>query len=526
MSETFDWLRGVWKRRRWLAVLAFVVPLAVGLTVLAAMPKMYRATVTVLVIRQEIPEKLVSPTVTSAVETRLKTISQEILSRPRLNALRQRFGLYRDLEMRVPPDQVIERMRSDIQLELKGVETKGSEPQGPVAFTLSYQGTVPKTVADVANTLASYYIDENVKARELQASGTAEFLRVQLEQTKRRLDQQERNVSEFKRRHMGELPQQMEANMATLERLQMQLRLNADGQTRAQERRSFLSAQLTEAGGFVGVVGPTGTPESGPARLARLQQTLAELRSRYSDKYPDVVQTQAEIDALKRELAEAKAKGGSEPASSSSVAANVMASSPLKATLIETETELKVLKAEEARLHASIATYQQRVEKIPEREQEYKELARDYETTRDVYQSLLKRHGDAQIAESMEQRQKSEQFRIIEPAGVPTRPVSNSLKLFLIVFVVAIDLAAAAVILAEKFDSSFHSIEQVRARTSLPVLVSIPRIVSEADAAWQRTLFRLATMATGVGLVVLVAVSYFLAHGNEQLVGLLLRSKP
>jgi protein tyrosine kinase modulator len=525
MSETFDWLRGVWKRRRWLAVLAFALPLAVGLTVLAAMPKMYRATVTVLVIRQEIPEKLVSTTVTSAVETRLKTISQEILSGPRLDALRQRFGLYRDLETRVQPDQVIERMRSDILLELKGVEAKGGEPQGPVAFTLSYQGTDPKTVAEVANTLASYYIDENAKARELQASGTAEFLRVQLEQTKRRLDQLERNVSEFKRRHMGELPQQMEANMATLERLQMQLRLNADGLTRAQERRSFLSAQLTEAGGFVGPVGAAGTPESGPARLLRLQQTLAELRSRYSDKYPDVAQTQAEIEALKRELAEAKAKSGSDPGSSA-VAANVIASSPLKATLVETETELKVLKAEEARLRASIAAYQQRVEKIPEREQEYRELARDYETTRDVYQSLLKRHGDAQIAESMEQRQKSEQFRIIEPAGVPTRPVSNTLKLFFIVFVVAIDLAAAAVILAEKFDSSFHTIEQVRARTSLAVLVSIPRIVSDADAAWQRTRFRLATMATGVGLVVLVAVSYYLAHGNEQLVGLILRSKP
>ena len=524
MTETLDRLRAIWSRRKWLAVLAFAVPLTVGLTVIASMPSLYRATVTVLVIRQEIPEKLVATTVTSAVETRLKTISQEILSRPRLEALRERFGLYRDLQRRVPPDQVIERLRADIHLELKG-ETR-AETQGPVAFTLSYQGTVPQTVAAVANTLASYYIEENAKARELQASGTAEFLRVQLEQTKQRLDQQERKVSEFKRRYLGELPQQMEANLATLERLQMQLRLNADGQTRAQERRSFLTAQLSEAGSltFVGPLGTAGTPESGPARLVRLQQTLAELRSRYRDKYPDVIQTEAEITALTRELAEAKAKETPEQPAPATVSNPV--ASPLRGALTEAETELKVLKAEETRLRASIATYQQRIEKIPEREQEFKELARDHEATRDVYQSLMKRHGDAQIAESMEQRQKSEQFRIIEPAGVPSRPVSNSLKLFLIVFVVASDLAAGAVILAEKFDSSFHTIEQVRARTSLPVLVSIPRIVSNADAAWQRTRFRLATMATGVGLVVLVALSYFLAHGNEQLVGLLLRSKP
>ena len=521
MTETLDRLRAIWNRRKWLAVLAFAVPLTVGLTVVAAMPSLYRATVTVLVIRQEIPEKLVATTVTSAVETRLKTISQEILSRPRLEALRERFGLYRDLQQRVPADQVIERMRTDIHLELKG----GGDAQGPVAFTLSYQGTVPQTVAAVANTLASYYIEENVKARELQASGTAEFLRVQLEQTKQRLDQQERKVSEFRRRYLGELPQQMEANLATLERLQMQLRLNADGQTRAHERRSFLSVQLSEAGPltFAGPAGPGGTPESAPARLVRLQQTLAELRSRYSDKYPDVLQTQAEIAALTRELAEAKTKGTPEQPAPLTVPNPV--ASPLRGALTEAETELKVLKAEEIRLRASIAAYQQRIEKIPEREQEFKELARDYETTRDVYQSLLKRHGDAQIAESMEQRQKSEQFRIIEAAAVPTRPVASPLKLLIIVLVVAIDLAVAGVFVAEKFDASFHTIEQVRGRTSLPVLVSIPRIVTSADAAWQRTRFRLATMATGVGLFVLAVASYVLAHGNEQLVTLLLRTR-
>lgn len=522
MSEKLDWIRAVWGRRKWLALLAFFVPMAIGLTVVVAMPKVYRATVTVLVVRQQIPETLVASTVTSALETRLKTISQEILSRPRLEALRERFGLYQTISA----DQVIERMRGDIHLELlKGVDARG-EMQSTVAFSLSYQGTVPKTVADVANTLASYYIDENMKARELQASGTADFLRVQLGQTKERLDQLERSVSEFKRRHLGELPQQMEANLATLERLQMQLRLNTDGQTRTQERRSFLSAQLNEAGSssFAGPAGPTGTPESPAARLARLQQTLGELRARYSDKYPDVVQTQAEIASLTRELAEAKAKGGSEAAPSVAVSGSV--ASPLKGALTEADAELKILKAEEGRLRASVAAYQQRIEKIPEREQEFREIARDYETTRDVYQSLLKRHGDAQIAESMEQRQKSEQFRIIEAATVPTRPVTSPLKLLLILFVVSIELAVAVAILAEKLDASFHTVDQVRGRTPLPVLVSIPTIITDAEAAWRRTRLRLATMATGVGLVALMAVAYFVAHGNEQLVGMLLRTRP
>jgi len=116
-----------------------------------------------------------------------------------------------------------------------------------VAFTISYQGSDPGTVSLVANTLASFYIEENLKARARQATDTAEFLRVQLDDTKRRLDEQEQRVSEFKRRHLGELPQQMDANLATVEGLYTQLRLNADNQTRATERRQALSGQLAEA---------------------------------------------------------------------------------------------------------------------------------------------------------------------------------------------------------------------------------------------------------------------------------------
>src|SRR5207244_29255 len=167
---------------------------------------------------------------------RLHTISQEILSRSRLEALMNRFGLYADLRKRVPSEEVIERMRKDIQLERKGVAVKGGR-QATVAFTISYQGSEPATVSLVANTLASFYIEENLKARERQATGTAEFLKVQLGETKKRLDEQEQRVSEFKRRHLGELPQQMETNLASLERLRTQLRLNAATQTPPTEGR-------------------------------------------------------------------------------------------------------------------------------------------------------------------------------------------------------------------------------------------------------------------------------------------------
>ncbi len=200
--KDLDGVLAVWSRRKWLAILAFAAPMVAAASLITFLPNMYRSTATVLVDRQQIPETFVRSTVTSALETRLQTISQEILSRSRLEALISRFGLYPDLRTQVPSEEVIKRMRGDIKLELKGIELKGAS-QATVAFTISYQGSEPGTVSLVTNTLASFYIEENLKARERQATGTAEFLKVQLGETKTRLDDQEQRVSEFKRRHLG-----------------------------------------------------------------------------------------------------------------------------------------------------------------------------------------------------------------------------------------------------------------------------------------------------------------------------------
>src|SRR6266508_5468458 len=200
-------LLAVWRRRKWLAILVFAAPAAAAVSLIMFLPNVYRSTATVLVDRQQVPETFVRSTVTSALETRLHTISQEILSRSRLEALINRFGLYSDLKQRVSLEEVIARLRGDIKLELRSAEVRGQR-EATIAFTISYQGSDPGTVSAVTNTLAGFYIEENLKARERQAIGTAEFLKVQLAETQKRLDVQEQQVSTFKRRHLGELPQQ------------------------------------------------------------------------------------------------------------------------------------------------------------------------------------------------------------------------------------------------------------------------------------------------------------------------------
>jgi len=529
-----DWILAVWSRRRWLAVVSFLVPLTAGVSVVSFLPNVYRSASTVLVDRQQIPETFVRSTVTSALETRLQTISQEILSRSRLEDLINRFGLYPHLRNRVPLEDVIARMRSDTKVDVKSVEVKGQQ-EATVAFTITYQGGNAGTVAAIANTLASFYIDENLKTRERQATGTAEFLKIQLATTKQRLDGQEQRVSEFKRRHLGELPQQLDTNLGTLERLHTQLRLNADNQTRAAERRQALSSQLAEAESLLAVPVPGATAGIPPAtgetqetRLSRLKEELARLRTQFSEKYPDVVRIAAEVAVVEKEMAEGKSGEATKPENKSGalLTPTRAPASPyilrLKEALSDVDADIKVFKGEEKRLRESIDAYQARVENVPRREQEFREVSRDYESTRELYQTLLKRYDEARLAENMEQRQKGEQFRVLDPALPALAPAApNRPYLFAIAFTGSIGLALAVVIVAEKVDTSFHGVDDLRAFSVVPVIVSIPLIVTRAALRRRRWQMRLAVCATFVLLVLIVGASYLAAQGNERLVFLL-----
>jgi len=498
-SSPADVVLGIWNRRKWLALIMFTAPVTaiIGLTMF--LPNVYESTARVLVERQQVPEAFVKTTVTSELENRLRTISQEVLSRSRLLELIDRFGLYGDLRGRAPQEELVERMRRDIKpLDLEmGDFSRGMRPT-TIAFTVGFQGRDPETVALVANALASFYIEENLKVRERMATGTAQFLRVQLEETKRRIDEQETRVSEFKRKYIGELPQQLTTNLQLLERLGTQLQTNSSNLARAIERRESLQKQVTDADSATAA----GSPDAAATRLTKLREELTTLRTRYTEQHPDVRRVRAEIALLEKELT------GTRPESEPVTVVNP-AVIRLRQQMREVEGEVKALRSEEQSLRNSMATLQRRIEAAPRREQEFQELDRDYETTRELYKSLLKRHEEAQLSESMEQSQKGEQFRVVDPAiashepAAPKRP-----RLILVGFMAALGLAAVAVLVAEQLDTSYHAVEELRAASTFPVLMSLPRVVTEADRSRRRQRARVALAAGVLGLVAIFGASY------------------
>src|SRR6266850_2451490 len=487
-------LLAVWRRRKWLAILSFAAIFPAGATITMVLPQIYQSTATVLVVGQQVPVDFVRPTITGTLDSLLQTISQEILRRSRLEALIDKFGLYPSLKGQTSPEALVERMRRDIEIKPTGVDRTGAT----VSFVIRYQGSDAETVAKVTNTLASYYIEENMKVRERQATGTAEFLRVQLKDVKSRLEAREQ------RQELARLVESMAALSTPL----------ATATRPATVRRG---------------PGTPAVPDPATARLAKMKQDLADLRTRFSDRYPDVLQLQAEIATLERTIAENKRAAAAAEAAAGTSTKEEPAAAPISTgpdsqtvqmeqALSQLAVEMKTLKEEENELRTAMATYQTRVDNTPKRDLEFQELSRDYGSTQEHYRTLLKRFEEAQLAESLEQRQKGEQFRIVEPAVASSLPVApNRPRLILVSLVLGLGLAAGLVILAEQIDSSFHTLDDLRAVTSVPVLASIPRIVTEADIRRRRRRFQLSTVAAVCGLVLIVGAAYFVAMGNEQL---------
>jgi polysaccharide chain length determinant protein (PEP-CTERM system associated) len=507
----------MWRRRKWIGLAAFAAGIAGAFSLSLWLPDLYRATTIVVVESQQVPEELVRPAVTTELTTRIQRIRQELMSRSRLERLITELDLYPDLRATgVPIDEIVEQMRRDVDLDLTAVEQQGA--RGPtIAFAIAFSGRDPETVARAANTLAGRYIEEHDRMRAGQAAKTAAFLKAQLDDAKRQLEAQERRSSAFRLNHLGELPDQIAANLGSLERLNAQLRLNAESQLRALDRRDRLESELAAAESAERAAPPAPSPHA--AQLTRLQGELAELRRQYSDIYPDVKRIQGEIAALER-LEAARA------AAPTAAPVQPPAKTRVRQSLGEIDAELKALADEETRLRGAIASYEQRVENGPKRQDALETMSRDYLSARERHDTLLERYEEAQLAENLERGQQTEQFRILDPALPPRDPAAPArMRLLAAGLIGSLVLALALMLTIERLDTSLHSVDDLQALVSGPLVFSIPVIPTRLDRRrhWQRA--TLATAVVVVGLALLVAGVRYVATGNERVVRLVARGQ-
>jgi polysaccharide chain length determinant protein (PEP-CTERM system associated) len=247
---------------------------------------------------------------------------------------------------------------------------------------------------------------------------------------------------------------------------------------------------------------------SGGADLAQLQQQLADLQTRFTDRYPDVIRVKAEIAALTQQ--------------SKNSAENDSAANSLQKQLDQVQAEIKSLGQQERQLHNQISVYQSHVENVPRLTQQLQALTQGYEETKEIYSSLLKRYEEASIAQSGPYQGGGNQFHILDAAVVPKDPVGpNRLRLVLLGTLLSLAMAAVAAFLAEQLDTSFHTVEELQAFTKVPVLARIPRIDTVGDNLRRRLRFGVLTLSTAMILLMFVAIAAVIGRDNQVLVWML-----
>jgi succinoglycan biosynthesis transport protein ExoP len=455
-------------RYRWGLIIPMVLGLSVAAVLAYVLPKSYQSSTLIFVDPQKVPEEYVKTTVTGSIEDRLSTIRQQLLSRTLLQRTIDEFHLYKTQAGKSSNEEIIDSMRKQITIET----VRGRNVD---AFTISFVGSDPATTMNVTNRLASSFIEENLKIREQLVEGTTDFLNIERKQLKGKLESLEQGISNYKQRNMGSLPSQLDANLRTLDRLQLKLQ-SLNTSLREAEQRKMLLTQLQTEGSEIPASMTTAPALRDPRvdQLWALQRRLSELQAEYTDSYPDIAITKEKITRLETELQYA-APETRESTTQDNTASRRPPARPANRTA-SIDQELLQLQTDKQAVLDQIKVYEQRVEEIPRREQELANLMRDYDNTKNSYDALSSKAENATISENLEKRQKGEQFRILDPANLPEKPVKPNIPVVLAIgLLMGAGVGVALVFIRENLDTSIKKASELEEEFGLPVLGVIPQ---------------------------------------------------
>ena len=480
------------RRRFWYILIPFfLVSLATVIYCVKA-PKMYTSTALVLIQPQEVPTDYIKSTVTTDVQARLSSITEQVMSRSKLEEIINKYNLYPEIRANSSTYVAVERMRKGIGIDVRDSKQGSRGYSGPSAFQVSFEGKEPDKTRDITQAIANLFIDYNFKLRAEQAAGTTKFLDRELERMKEELRQKEELVRQFKEQNMGLLPEQMQNNYNILTQLQQHLDSVSDGLQKTEDRKILLQTQLNKLE-TLGTESraPWGESEK-PLTLEELREQLKALKSRYSERHPDVIRLKAAIEKTERQQQTNSSdtndvRSDMSAASSGSQRLMRVQREDLLVQLKMIDKDIRLLQEEKDKTSKRIEAYRQRIESGPKIEQMFVDLRRDYEQANENYQSLLKKRLQAELAENLERTQKGEQFRILDQANLPEEPSKPKIQKILgLGFMLALGCGFGLAFFLEYLDQTFWSRKEVETVLQLPVLVSVPTIITEREKRWKR----------------------------------------
>jgi uncharacterized protein involved in exopolysaccharide biosynthesis len=346
-------------KRRWgiIAIPAIILPIAaIGITYF--IPPQYVSQTLVLIDQQRVPESFVRPIVSENLDSRLASMKQQIESRSSLQPIIDRYGLYSNQKLSM--DARIDLARAAIGIDPIHSEIAGSN--GLPGFYISFTASDPHTAQQVCSDITSLFTGANIKSRAEAAEGTTEFLKEQLEDAKRNLDDQDQKLADFERKYFGQLPSDEGNNINVLQSLNTQLEAvtqqlnNLDiskslGESMLASQTQQTSSPSTPATAAAAAV----TPQAEQKKLDDLLKQEDELSAQYQPGYPDLIEVRRKIADLQKQMAQPPAPTLATPAAPASTIAskgdpaNIQ---QIKAALRAQDAQIQAKKAEQTQLQA------------------------------------------------------------------------------------------------------------------------------------------------------------------------------
>jgi len=466
------------RQRKWfvLGSIALFMVLAWGYCIFA--PQYYRSEALLVAEEPKLLDNVVQRPVEGNFEQRLFLIRLQITSRDFWGQIAKEFKIIPEGLDEAQENRAIEESAQVVEVEMIKKDQQGTfigGERGVDAFTVSFMHGDPVTAMKVTERIAELFIEKNSKEREKSAEGASEFLDDELRALKLELEKKENQITQFKNAHIGELPQQTEANLRTLDRLQSELQLVSEGVKRHSDKLATVEKAIYDYRTY-GRLNPVfGSRPLGPdplfQKLQELRTKLVELKAEFYDEYPEILLTKEEMRKVEEELVALYGPDAIKPGKK-----------PLDPYLQDLEklqseerTELGLAKQRLETLQASKKDLERRVDKFPEVEQELIILERDYNNMKTNYAMLLDKRLHARVKENMEKRQQGGKIRILSPASFPRVPfIPNRPKVLVFGFLLGCFFGVGLSVMRERLMPQFRGAEDVELLIGPQLLAAIP----------------------------------------------------
>jgi polysaccharide chain length determinant protein (PEP-CTERM system associated) len=515
----------------------FFLGLVVAVVVAFLWPDTFISNAVIRVVPAQVPERFVPSNVNAELGQLINSMTQQILSRGTLTNLIQTYNLYPNDRKRKPMEDVIEAMRKDVRVSgIRSLSRQvGREAAMVSAFEVGFSYSDRILAQRVTADLVTRYIDENIRARASSSVLTTQFLRDQWETAKRDYETAEQQLSEFRARNSGRLPEQMQMNIGKLNALENRLASINGSVGRAGNDKLLLESQIQALKSQLAFTAApseeTTTMQGRNERLIRLEQQILNgetivnaLRERYTDTHPDVQRARSELASLQAAKAALAAEEEAKPENQPKTVRRIAPSSVKEARDAEAaiaraqslvqikDLEIEDLAKERVATEREISVVRQSLQASPASDTEYATLMQERNAARDRYDIMTVKKGQSELATDLENRRQGEMLELLDSASLPQTPAAPN-RWLIVAVGACIGLGMGITVAGgrEVKDSSLKNLKDVRAYTQLTVLASVPLLENDFVVRRRRRMsWLLWSTACFVGILIMSgSIAYY-----------------